>query len=408
MESVYCSAINPYALAEQVAEKTILWDKVQDPKKLLSEILQLDEEVIFDTKYPILTPALQIESDGKMKVLSEKDAQKRMDAFLKGYKGRSRNRLTETNIAKIIDSIIVLPVRPEILKPLKPEIIGHLQIADKVVAWNQNLVWRDKGDYFEDVAEMTDPMQGSLGNCYLIAALAAVAWARPYSIINATRPMLFSESSNLYHEITFYNNNNQPEKVEVTEAVPVTKQTYNWTFAKSLDNGEIWPAVMEKAYAKWVTKCTTDYPDYRPTAGGDPIEASRQLIGGTKTYKWNQNTSLADATNLILANSAGNRTVNPMTACTYGSNPPGKTYSGTNIVACHAYTILGHEVFNGERYIVLRNPWGTHPGTLDTRAGTWAANMKTFTANVPLNENGVFSMKLSSFLIYFECFGVSR
>ena len=408
METPYSSAINPYALAEQIAGKTIVWDKVQEPKKLLSEILQLDEEVIFDTKYPLLTPTHQIEPDGKVKTLSEEESKKRLEAFLSGYKSRSYKKLTKEGVSKFTEAIIGKPELSEIVKPQKPDIIGNLVILDRVVTWDTNLVWRDKGDYFEDVAEVTDPIQGSLGNCYLIAALAAVAWSRPYSILNATRPMSFNDVSNLYHKIVFFDNNNQPVNIEVTELVPVAKNTYNWNFAKSLDDGEIWPAVMEKAYAKWRTNCNTDYPDYRPTAGGDPIGASRQLIGGTTEYKVAQQISVAQAASFLIANCVGNRTVNPMTATTYGSNPPGRTYSGTGIVGSHAYTILGHEVFNGENYIVLRNPWGGHPGTLDTRPGTWTANMQSFTASVPLNANGVFSMKLSTFLNYYEWLGVAK
>jgi hypothetical protein len=47
--------------------------------------------------------------------------------------------------------------------------------------------WKDQGDYFKDVTEYNDPIQGAVANCYFIAALAAVAWSDPYSIVHRVR-----------------------------------------------------------------------------------------------------------------------------------------------------------------------------------------------------------------------------
>src|SRR5205814_6003169 len=49
------------------------------------------------------------------------------------------------------------------------------------------VVWADPGDFFDEGTETTDPVQGALGDCYYIAALASVAWARPYVIAQRNR-----------------------------------------------------------------------------------------------------------------------------------------------------------------------------------------------------------------------------
>ena len=157
---------------------------------------------------------------------------------------------------------------------------------------------------------------------------------------------------------------------------------------------------MEKAYAKWLTGSTTDFPSYSPMAGGDPVMACAQLVGGKRTYKGNSRTSVSDLWSFLLGNSLSRRTVNPMVAWT------GSAYSSGRIVGNHAYSVLGWDYANGEQYIVLRNPWGTHHATLDTRAGTWSAFQNSYWAPIPLNANGVFSMKIKTFKKYFAGIGV--
>jgi hypothetical protein len=40
------------------------------------------------------------------------------------------------------------------------------------------------GDFFKDVTEFNDLIQGEVANCYLIAAVAVVAWADPNNIVH--------------------------------------------------------------------------------------------------------------------------------------------------------------------------------------------------------------------------------
>jgi hypothetical protein len=283
-----------------------------------------------------------------------------------------------------------------------------VSVSGSGTPWNPaDKEWFDKGDYFEDVAEVNDPIQGALGDCYFIAALSSVAWARPYAIVNMTRPSGWGQDETPIHQINFYKNGTgSPQAVEVSEKVPVIKTSRAWAYARSLDSTEIWPAVMEKAYAKWRTANTTDFPNYPAISGGDPVMACAQLIRGNRTYKGNSGTSADDLWNFVRGHSLSRRTINPMVAWTYSSQPAGTNYGSARVVANHAYSILGWDYFDNQKYIVLRNPWGTHHATLDTRTGTWSAYQKSYWAPIPLNTNGVFSMKAATFKKYFAGTGV--
>jgi hypothetical protein len=397
---VNIGVINPYALGEMVAERVIKWDSLPEPQKMLSEILNLDADAIFDIKNPILNPTLLVEADGKVKLLDEAAAKTRLDTFLKARRPRttigrlgSGLRLSAAVDAKLSDNFL----HSAVLK------------TGSGVPWNPaDKEWFDKGDYFEDVAEVNDPIQGALGDCYYIAALSSVAWARPYVIINMIRPSGWGNEDNPIHKVGFYKNGTgSAQNIEVSEKVPVVKTSHAWVFARSLDATEIWPAVMEKAYAKWRTGNTTDFPNYPAIAGGDPVMACAQLIRGSRTYKGNSGTSADNLWNFVRGNSLSRRTFNPMVAWTYSSQPAGTNYAAARVVANHAYSVLGWDYFNNEKYIVLRNPWGTHHAILDTRAGTWSAHQVSYWAPVPLNVNGVFSMKASTFKKYFAGIGVA-
>ena len=87
---------------------------------------------------------------------------------------------------------------------------------------------------------------------------------------------------------------------------------------------------------------------------------------------------------LCANNSLSRRTFNPMVAWTYSSQPAGTNYASAHVVARHAYSVLGWDYVNGEKYIVLRNPWGTHHATLDTQRGDLAGIPGVLLGECPL------------------------
>ncbi|MCW5213127.1 hypothetical protein VU04_09485 [Desulfobulbus sp. TB] len=400
MTEANTGVINPYALGEMIVKRNIDWGKIPDPERLLSKILNIKVDAIFDIKNPILSPNIEIDPAGNMKVLDETQVKFRLNNFLKARSPRPVNRILTHSLRPVVT----------IDKNLPGTIFSStVKVSKSNKPWNpKNKEWIDKGDYFEDVAEVSDPIQGVLGDCYYIAALSSVAWARPYIIVNMIRPSGWGNEDSPIHKVNFYKNGQgSPQHVEVSEKVPVVKSSHSWVYARSLDSKEIWPAVMEKAYAKWRTGNTTDFPNYPSIAGGDPVIACAQLIHGNKKYKYNSNTSANALWSFVRKNSLSRRTVNPMVAWTHKKQPAGTNYASARVVANHAYSVLGWDYYKSKKYIVLRNPWGTHHATLDTRAGKWSAYQVSYWAPISLNSRGVFSMKVSTFKKYFRGLGVA-
>lgn len=265
--------------------------------------------------------------------------------------------------------------------------------------------WADPGEFFEEGAEYSDPVQGVLGDCYLIAALCAVAWARPNFIFHRERTTGPGQEQ-FVDPIDFYSGGTKT--IEVTELMPVLKSTHAWIYARSSESGEIWPAVFEKAYAKWKTNEPTDEPDYNPIAGGWPVQATTELTNLIGTTKTCADLFADDIWTSVRSNSLSYRTINPMTAWTFCQTPSPVDYNGTGIYAYHAYTILGWAYVNNIKYIVLRNPWGQNVSVINGLTGNWSAIDQTFWRTVPLNSAGVFAIPADTFKKYYWQFGWAK
>ncbi len=354
--------INPYALAEAKLKRKVAWDRVSDPRKLLEDTLGMSYTKLFDPK-----------NDSPL------------------YAG--------------------LKYRPETKKVERVEVPPFVGDIVDVGA----VVWIDPGDYFVEATELTDPLQGAVANCYFIAALCSVAWARTYVIAHRCR---VANASGGFVDIVEFHKTGKQEKVEVTERLPLNSPGNTFIYARSGDPGEIWPAIYEKAYAKWITNDSSDTPDILKTAFGDPVGAEGQLTGLTPYYYWNAGLSADDIWNKVRQNCISRKTFNPMVAWTYSSGdtaPDKVNYSDANLVANHCYSILGWQYANNQMYIVLRNPWGWKEATMNIDGGSWTVwdaphyggpglwrliNMAT--------NDGIFALRADTFKKYFAGFGMVK
>ena len=172
----------------------------------------------------------------------------------------------------------------------------------------------------------------------------------------------------------------------------------------------------EKAFAKWVTKDPGDKLDILKTAYGDPVGAAASLTGLTPYYYWNSSLSENDIWQKVRENCISMKTFNPMVAWTYGSSPsPDVNYSNAHIAANHAYSILGWQYANNQKYIVLRNPWGNYEAILNVDGGTWIAWDAPYYGGagwwrpIPMATNdGIFALRGDTFKKYFAGFGVVK
>jgi hypothetical protein len=355
--------INPYALAEVILKKKVNWNRVNNPQQLLEEALGHPYEKLFDPIYGSpLYAGLELDKETKSMVKAK-----------------------------------------ESVKPSAT--IKKLDVAVDAT------VWIDPGDFFEEGTEMTDPIQGALGDCYFIAALSSVAWARPYVIAQRNRATGTGQPQ--FVDMIEYYSNSAWKKVEVTELLPMNSPGNLYIYARSSEAGEIWPAVYEKAYAKWRTNDPGDMPNYNPLAGGDPVGAMQQLTGLSPTYIGTSGLSAHDIWQKVRANSISMKTFNPMVAWTYGTSPsPDVNYNNAHLVANHAYSILGWNYLNNAEYIILRNPWGTYEGILNVTGGIWTAwDQPYYGGNgwwrpIPMaTPDGIFALRSDTFKAYFAGFG---
>lgn len=296
-----------------------------------------------------------------------------------------------------------------------------------------------------------DPTQGASSNSWLIAAIFSVFWANPAMINRNTRSMVASPPMELGRnrrtlEVKFHDkggrNNAETGTVEVDYQVPINNSTEMPVYARSSDGYEAWPALYEKAFIKWMTRgggnnnnsngknskaqSDHDHVDMTQAHNGDPIKAMAQLNGREPRYYFTSKHSGAELAGLVRSCSVNKRTISPMAAWTHAT---GDTFRGSNLVANHAYSVLGwvsegqaysnsnNDDSDGDgddhgrsQYIIVRNPWGvteprgltSYPGLLDR------VEPEFWPPAALLDRDGVFSVEVHAFKKYFACIGVAK
>lgn len=281
-----------------------------------------------------------------------------------------------------------------------------------------------------------DPVQGCAPNSWFVSALFSVFWADPCSINRDTRLRSSSgrhrgggrhggsdsghmdEQGGCGHgeaerhlEIKFHSQGGDKDKetrtVAVNYDIPINNSNNQPLYCRSSDGVDIWPSLYEKAFAKWLTDTDSERPDVTQLHCGDPIKAMAQINGRTPYYYETRNHAAIDLVGLVRANCVNFKTINPMTAFTYATGPQ---FRGSNLVANHAYSVLGYIVRGDRRYLVLRNPWGvTEPQGLTAYQGLLArVDPDMWTPAALLDHGGLFALEVDNFKQCFQYIGVAK
>ncbi|CAE6445197.1 unnamed protein product [Rhizoctonia solani] len=273
----------------------------------------------------------------------------------------------------------------------------------------------EKPEFFIDGANSSDIMQGRLGDCWFLSALAIVStleeliekicvardekvgvygfiffrdgvWVDVIidDLLFVSVPKydkLSPEERNLYHgDRDKYN----------SIARKGGKILY---FAKGGTENETWVPLIEKAYAKL-------HGDYRTLDGGYASEGIEDLTGGVSSI-FHTNDILDEdrfwTEELLRVNQ------DRLFGCfMYNTGGSGEAEVINGLFAGHAYSVIAAREVNGKRFLRLRNPWGKVEWT-----GAWSDGSKEWTAEwlalLPqlqhkFGNDGEFLMEYKDFL----------
>lgn len=474
-KSLLVGAINPFALVEAIIGRKVDWNHAPTAD-VISNILQCDYEELFDMKHESVLYA-GIRLNGKqpeqaeqvpsreMRTLTEQDmitpdlsrVEKLSDlsSVVPDIDGNKSGDLGETKVkhAYMFNGNLRLILEPSRSSALANRTLSNSRVTTTIGELSTpfrshhssdkwappNATWEDITSHlaFIDPTKFNNPVQGALGNSWLIAALCSVAWAFPQSITHCNRSTLLAAASRNERcslAIKLYSKGGENDAptttIEVNCEVPVNNSSGMLLYCRSSGGkGFLWPSLYEKAFAKWISSSSSaskspsssDHPDLTQTSHGDPIKAMAQLTDLTPEYYLTAHRNASDLLSLIRSNCASFKTVFPMCAFTHPTAPTDKNrtvkFTGSNLVANMAYSVLGWTTSGTgadkmqEQYVILRHPWGvTEPEGLGTSyTGLVTKVDSRFWSGADLIEaEGVLGLEMGVFREYFAGLGVAK
>ena len=212
-----------------------------------------------------------------------------------------------------------------------------------------------------------DVIQGTLGDCFFLSSLAALAHVRPDLVDQAIRDNLDGTWT-----VTLYRTTGRAVDVRVDAAFPVTPAG-DLPFARGLDPAELWPEVFEKAYAKLRGGYTVI------NAGGFASDALATLTG----HAAHTHTLAAlsdDAAWKILTDSLG-AGLPVVTGTPFARELRKRTGRPdmAGLIDDHAYALLHAYERGGRRFVILYTPLSpadagyskTEPRTIELPLEDW-------------------------------------
>jgi hypothetical protein len=227
---------------------------------------------------------------------------------------------------------------------------------------------RFRGPLFDtDGAKATDVTQGQIGDCYLPAAVAAIAHHVPGHFENMIKQKIEIDPNTgvekIWFDVTFQERtweNGEYKFKPVVQSVDADLFVRSWggplygadDGPRGLEDMELWWPLLEKAYADWKG-------DYNTIGdGGHVSNVFRDMLGvetGSMSISGWSSSTPEEIWNKIVESVDAKR---PVGAGTHGHDQDA-IYANTGVYSNHAYSILGYETAaDGTKYVQVRNPWG--------------------------------------------------
>ncbi|MEC9465449.1 MAG: C2 family cysteine protease [Myxococcota bacterium] len=237
-----------------------------------------------------------------------------------------------------------------------------------------------EGPLFIDGVKVDDVLQGKINNCYFACGLSLLAHYRPEAIQDAIR---VQPDGNF--EVTILEGKYRPQPVKVTVNSDLFVDEDGGPIYTHSESGELWPMILEKAYAEH-----KGYGSYENIGqGGKAGDVVRAFTG--EPYMMLQMEEARSHEEIFDTIRDAVENGRPASAGTHSEK---SRYEGVNLYANHNYAVLGtgYDEDTGEPYLVLRNPWGqSEPDYHGAQDGV---------------DDGIFKINMEDFANYFMTYSV--
>ena len=237
-----------------------------------------------------------------------------------------------------------------------PKFHPAAKIQEKSQNLLKNVEWKRGEDVFKGQftgkANPNELCQGSIGDCYLVSAMAAIS-GTPKHVENIfEKPIKITETGAACVKM---NAMGEQIKILVDSQLPFKQGTTTAKFVQPRDiqKSSWWYTIVEKAYAK-------QNGSYSAIIGGNSHVALNRLLGG-----WPENFDL-DSLEMKEQINNGELWKNLLKwhadndyLCAGSHNGSDTDKNDKNIVLGHAYSILNVQEIKGFKLLQMRNPWGS-------------------------------------------------
>ncbi|XP_054175913.1 calpain-12 isoform X20 [Homo sapiens] len=282
--------------------------------------------------------------------------------------------------------------------PAGPDALGYDQLGPdsekaKGVKWMRPHEFCAEPKFICEDMSRTDVCQGSLGNCWFLAAAASLT-LYPRLLRRVVPPgqdFQHGYAGVFHFQLWQFG---RWMDVVVDDRLPVREGKL--MFVRSEQRNEFWAPLLEKAYAKL-------HGSYEVMRGGHMNEAFVDFTGGVGEVLYLRQNSMGLFS--ALRHALAKESLVGATAL----SDRGEYRTEEGLVKGHAYSITGtHKVFLGftkVRLLRLRNPWGCVEWT-----GAWSDSCPRWDtlptecrdALLVKKEDGEFWMELRDFLLHFD------
>ena len=288
---------------------------------------------------------------------------------------------------------------PKFLREKKKVLLSQFALSQKEgrYSWSRlgDIFEANKLNVFKDTRDLpNDVVQGELGDCYFLSVLAAFA-EDPNIIADLIDPKGKGNDGSFTAKVIIHG---EPVTMVVDDSFPVANDT-KLAFAGINENsGNIWPLILEKAWAK----CNRSYEDIIPGNSADAFEFLSPAP--FNTYYHNSETRPTLFETIKDAQKKGFFVLADITE-TMSTNL--ESLSRLGLITNHAYTVINTAVLrktNGSEIKLLKmmNMWGTNEwvGDWSDTSSKWTQEFKK-EVGLEQKEDGIFWMSYDDYLQFY-------